>query len=327
MNYNTNELYHHGVAGMKWGKRNGPPYPLNAEGKASLAKQKKTSGNAGSGFSDLSSKKKLDLSKWFTIPIASQQFYQQLVLGEQLLSQQQFQNFMNTSIQNAQIANYMFSGMYYGSKLPFKKKTKILTDYDDVKYVNPLKYRDNCVCCSIAYELRRRGYDVTANNTTEYERAIVSLKECFPDCEPKIVDPVKLLNDNSFNDNGTLSLKDPYSASTKKKLEILNQLASTNSNITFREDLKLKLSAEKSSRGVCLLEWAEGHYGHCINYIVDDKGRITLIDGQSNSIYIGNDINYILDSARIGAYIRLDNSSINADSIKGACNKYGKQNN
>lgn len=34
-------LEHHGVKGQEWGERNGPPYPLNKEGKAALKAQKK----------------------------------------------------------------------------------------------------------------------------------------------------------------------------------------------------------------------------------------------------------------------------------------------
>ena len=26
-----NELYHHGIKGQRWGKRNGPPYPLSED--------------------------------------------------------------------------------------------------------------------------------------------------------------------------------------------------------------------------------------------------------------------------------------------------------
>ena len=37
----SNELTHHGVEGMHWGKRNGPPYPLDGDGKAALREQKK----------------------------------------------------------------------------------------------------------------------------------------------------------------------------------------------------------------------------------------------------------------------------------------------
>ena len=34
-----NELYHHGVKGMKWGVRNGPPYPLYSNGRLGRAEQ------------------------------------------------------------------------------------------------------------------------------------------------------------------------------------------------------------------------------------------------------------------------------------------------
>lgn len=39
-------LYHEGVKGMAWGVRNGPPYPLNYEGKASLNANKKILGSS-----------------------------------------------------------------------------------------------------------------------------------------------------------------------------------------------------------------------------------------------------------------------------------------
>lgn len=56
------ELYHHGIAGQRWGKRNGPPYPLNSSTKSSSelkAKTKKTL----SGMSERVEKKKTEMSK------------------------------------------------------------------------------------------------------------------------------------------------------------------------------------------------------------------------------------------------------------------------
>ena len=41
--YAYTELYHHGIAGQRWGKRNGPPYPLVASSKSASEKKRKYS--------------------------------------------------------------------------------------------------------------------------------------------------------------------------------------------------------------------------------------------------------------------------------------------
>lgn len=40
----TNELYHHGIKGQKWGDKNGPPYPLSASSHSLSEKKEGTKG-------------------------------------------------------------------------------------------------------------------------------------------------------------------------------------------------------------------------------------------------------------------------------------------
>lgn len=39
MKNTTNELYHHGILGQKWGNRNGPPYPIKASNHSASEKK------------------------------------------------------------------------------------------------------------------------------------------------------------------------------------------------------------------------------------------------------------------------------------------------
>lgn len=56
-----NNLSHHGIRGMKWGKRNGPPYPLTQSSKSQAERKASTGKTEGSEKKDTetSGKKKI----------------------------------------------------------------------------------------------------------------------------------------------------------------------------------------------------------------------------------------------------------------------------
>lgn len=138
-------------------------------------------------------------------------------------------------------------------------KAKETTPEEDVKMVNPGYHnfnsntKNNCVLCSTAFELRRRGYDVTAAkagsgyNFEEYGKWFKGAK---------------------FESARGFNLKDAYSPLSLKKGKELSDWA--NDKI---------LSQGEGARGYLSVIWGVGG-GHSMAYEVKNN-KVVVYDGQS----------------------------------------------
>ena len=292
-------LQHHGILGQKWGERNGPPYPLKANQhstaenkagwKSSLGKSKTRDGGKDGGFVS-------DIVDSVTVSHNTKKADQ--IRAERLTTRT-------------------------GPKdkvTGFNKRVDKEPADVDIKNVNPGYKRNvhaltnNCVSCSMAFELRRRGYDVMSKKSdTAVPGTYLTIKS-FKNAKPTLLDRENILvKPKTLDDYKWTSFKDDKN--WWSVMQKATASAKLGKDVEFSDYTKKTLSKEKNSRGSLFVRWGVGG-GHAISYEVKN-GKVMIYDPQSSKIYrTDEEIDKFLSHAWSGVSIRLDNLNINPKEIK-----------
>lgn len=272
-----NELYHHGIKGQKWGVKNGPPYPLEKS-------QRPTKRNT-QGMSELLwDAAFLATSVAITVaPIAIDSMVRKHKAKKEREAVEKNSNdkrFLNER-EDEEIDPE--TGLYLT-----KKK---MTEEENMERINPsfnTKYeafKVNCTACTVAMELRERGFDVHAG--TDGDELVARGGTSVDDRKKWYT------KENNPYDNFSM-----YTTASKKNVQ----------------NFKDAITKQKKSRGEILLNW-EGGGGHSIFYKVNN-GKLTLYDAQANKKYTGEELDELIDKTYQVGFVRLDNATMRIQFLK-----------
>lgn len=189
-------LMHHGILGQKWGKRNGPPYPLDAKShsksekdagwRKSLNKSKsKQSKSIKDKWNDLDPKTKKTVKIGAAVAITSLAAYGLYRTGALNPLIKKGREAISSSLNNKTYTGRM---MYDYQKDEFYSKDLVEKSIDGIKAAvsgcNPSGSMTNCVATSAVNELRRRGRNVVALERGASPFKISELKKLFIGFDP-----------------------------------------------------------------------------------------------------------------------------------------------
>ena len=302
-------LAHHGIKGMHWGERNGPPYPLDSS--ISTGKSLKIGEKSGKKTSE--PKEEHGYITAGMVYLASYiAAYAALfgitatVAGVKNAKAKKLEKKIKKDISTCETDPE--------TKLP--KKNREYTEKEDLAYVNPGYNRfdnndstRNCVRCTMTYELRKRGYNVTAAKTIAGCNGEEFAQKLFSAKKQTYVD-------------GYGKIKTDLSDVTDSKEWNDRKLAATSGKAKAYEPTVAALSKQNNARGQMLVTWASGYSGHSFIYEVKN-GKVKFLDAQNGKAYTEQAAKELFGSVLYVGYQRLDNcKTINKSLLKEVVNEY-----
>lgn len=240
----SNELYHHGILGQKWGVRNGPPYPLDESDKSSSERL--------SERFHLTDKQKKILKIGAAVAVTGLAIYGATKLAPAITNKA-----YKTSLKNSPIN--LDKGIDFGAGDNGKTKGLSISQIDDaIKKVNPyfnteIGARFNCGNSVLATELNLRGGNFEAR-----------------------------LNEHGMTKSALLSFAKNYSSDNIIE-DLRPDISSGNKTTAVRSAITASIASKfpDNSRGAIFLPMDIAN--HWFSWVKSD-GKVIFADGQNASV-------------------------------------------
>ena len=239
------------------------------------------------------------------------------------------------------IGGYAAFNSYTGRKMlidpltGFRKISKEMTDLDNLQAINPgrtaglfrkkgLKTMEiidgsstNCMLCTTAYDLRKRGFDVRAGKDLGHNGFMPD------DLFPKIYKNYKGTNDINLFDGDTNKINNAFFDILRKNG--LNKYSTDDRTKAMKILLNDKYQNVLSeinknppgSRGNIMVWW-NGGGGHSMIWERDASGAVKILDGQTNAVYDNffDDVFMNTSALKPTHILRTDNLEIDPKGMK-----------